>query len=178
MRDLQTLLENAGVRPIADDRNALSGFDSNDGGSDWDSWEQAAANNVDRHLGDMGIEDPEEAAAEAYNLAHDGAMDAGAAPEDASQIALDISRGYGSINEATGEDQTDFERAYKLFQKAFQEMYIELRDIENAMADAFLETSEEMWDMLDSERDSGHNSDIPDHRSDMEDDSSAWDGRA
>ena len=159
MRDLQTLLENAGVKPIMDDRNALSGFNSDDGGTDWETWEQAAANNVERHLGDMGIEDPEDAAAEAYNLAHDGAMDAGATPDDASQIALDISRGYGSMNEATGEDITDFERAYKIFEKQFQEMYLELRDIENAMGDEFLDLAAPMWEMLDSERSSGHNSD-------------------
>lgn len=61
-----------------------------------DDFELAAERNVQHHLGDVVTEDHtlEEIAAEVYTLAHDGAVNAGATPEEASEIAASITDRY------------------------------------------------------------------------------------
>jgi hypothetical protein len=58
-------------------------------------YEQEARDNVERHLGDLGIEDPDELGQEAWTLAYDGALDAGATPDYATQIANKVGQEYG-----------------------------------------------------------------------------------
>lgn len=62
-----------------------------------DEHEKAARENVDRHIGDVvtGDDDPEDIACEAYTLAFDGAVDAGATHEHARAIAQRISKLFG-----------------------------------------------------------------------------------
>ena len=88
MDDLQKLLENAGLRENLDMPNLNGPLGAMFGAGN--GFEEAARANVDNHLGDMGIEDPEDAAAEAYNLAHDGAIFR--MPADATPAATDIGR--------------------------------------------------------------------------------------
>lgn len=77
-----------------------SGSDPADwGDGSYDAQLAGAENNVEMHLGDLGIEDPAEMAEEAYSLAHDGAMNAGASPEEAASIAADIAADYGYVSE-------------------------------------------------------------------------------
>ena len=56
----------------------------------------AAEANVERHIGDVaaGVEYQEELQQEVWTLAHDGAMDAGAAHEAAARIADKIAANY------------------------------------------------------------------------------------
>jgi len=72
--------------------------------------EQLARDNVERHLGDLGIEDPSELGEEAYTLAWDGAKNAGATDLEAQIIATKVKNEYGigeSITEDDWEDQWD-----------------------------------------------------------------------
>jgi hypothetical protein len=64
---------------------------------DTERYEQAARDNVDRHLGDVcEPDDPGEIIAdEAFALAFDGAVDAGATMDEARAIANKIAAAYG-----------------------------------------------------------------------------------
>ena len=57
-----------------------------------DEFERAARENLECHIGDVcdGDEDLEVIRDEAWTLAFDGAVDAGASREDAARIAWDI----------------------------------------------------------------------------------------
>jgi hypothetical protein len=57
-----------------------------------DEFEKAARENLDRHIGDVcsGDDDIEVIREEAWTLAHDGAVDAGATMEQACEIAYRI----------------------------------------------------------------------------------------
>lgn len=61
-----------------------------------DGFEQAARDNVDRHIGDVvtGDDDPEDIASEVFTLAFDGAADAGADHQTARAIAQGIAGEY------------------------------------------------------------------------------------
>lgn len=61
-----------------------------------DDFELAAERNVEHHLGDVVTEEHtlEEIAAEVYTLAHDGAVNAGASPTEAKEIATLITDRY------------------------------------------------------------------------------------
>lgn len=56
----------------------------------------AASTNVERHLGDIvdGMEDMDEVRNAVYELAHDGVIDAGGNPAQASSIAKQLAAGY------------------------------------------------------------------------------------
>lgn len=63
-----------------------------------DRFEQAARDNVERHIGDVctGDDDPEVIKDEAYTLAFDGAVAAGAGHREAAEIATRIAEeGFG-----------------------------------------------------------------------------------
>ncbi len=53
------------------------------------------------------------------------------------------------VNEMT---TTDFDRAFDNFERAYETMYIELRDIDNNMADNFQEVGGELWRFLYAEK--------------------------
>lgn len=57
----------------------------------------AAEENVEKYLGDISgnITDPKELQDTVWSLAHDGAMDTGAAPEAAARVADLIAAQYG-----------------------------------------------------------------------------------
>jgi len=51
-------------------------------------WAMAAADNIDRNLADAVDGDLDNIQEHMYTLAHDGAVDAGATMEDATEIAI------------------------------------------------------------------------------------------